>query len=428
MPLNYNSIEIFTSEEARWNDRPLYSEIIEYVRKYKIAARCIVTKGAAGCYENGETAAGNIEILSYNMPLKIEIILPSAELNVILPGIEEMVTEGIVAVRDLDIRSHKAEKHLIPRQLLVKDVMTHNPASVVSSIPASGVIEVLLKADYNSLPVVDKEKHPIGIISQRDLIEKAGMPVRLGLLSQMENIRTLKHLNGISGKTAGEIMSSPVITVFQDKRLGEAVDVMLRHKFKRLPVIDDQGKLTGMLARFDVFRTITQESHTWENFKNQKIRISGILHVRDIMLPDTHLVKPDTSISDIIRHIDSNNIQRMAVVDDSNRFLGMIFDRDLLGVFAEHKAGIWDYLIAKLPVQEMSKKHKELINQTKMKTASDVMISDIITVMEDTRIDEAIKIMTEKGIKRLPVVDDNGKFKGMVSRDSVLRAGVKNKF
>jgi len=59
-----------------------------------------------------------------------------------------------------------------------------------------------------------------------------------------------------------------------------------------------------------------------------------------------------------------------------------------------------------------------------MKTAADVMKTDVVTVREDTRIEEAIRIMAEKGIKRLPVIDEQGIFKGMVSRDAVLRAGI----
>ena len=51
------------------------------------------------------------------------------------------------------------------------------------------------------------------------------------------------------------------------------------------------------------------------------------------------------------------------------------------------------------------------------------MNTDIVTVQETTPIDTAIALMTEKGLKRLPVLDPGGKFKGMISRDSLLRTG-----
>lgn len=97
----------------------------------------------------------------------------------------------------------------------------------------------------------------------------------------------------------------------------------------------------------------------------------------------------------------------------------------MLGLFSEHRAGIWDYLIRRLPFTELARRHEQLIEQTQAKKAIDVMKTDLVTVREDTRIEDAIKLMAEHGVKRLPVVDEDRVFKGLVSRDSVLRAGVK---
>ena len=110
MSLNYNIIVIYTNEDARWKGKQAYAAIIEYVRSTKTAARCLVMRGVAGCYENGELASSKIEVLSINMPLKIEIIVPSNEIERILPGIEEIVTDGIIAVEVINIRSNKTQQ------------------------------------------------------------------------------------------------------------------------------------------------------------------------------------------------------------------------------------------------------------------------------------------------------------------------------
>jgi predicted transcriptional regulator len=52
------------------------------------------------------------------------------------------------------------------------------------------------------------------------------------------------------------------------------------------------------------------------------------------------------------------------------------------------------------------------------------MKTTLISVHEDTSIEDAIHLMTENHIKRMPVIDENGVFKGSISRDSVLRAGM----
>jgi PII-like signaling protein len=48
--LHYKAIEIFTSEQSRGGTQPVVDAVIQYVQGLKIAARCIVTRGIAGCY------------------------------------------------------------------------------------------------------------------------------------------------------------------------------------------------------------------------------------------------------------------------------------------------------------------------------------------------------------------------------------------
>jgi len=423
MPMKYNVIEIFTSEEARYHGRPLHEAIIQYIRGLKLAARCIATRGVAGCYENGEVASRNIEILSFNMPLKIEVILPASELAVVLPTIEEMVADGIVVVEDMEIRCHKTKKSLIPRQIRVKDVMTQSPKAVSPNTTISEVVRLLLSSDFNSVPVVDSANSPIGIITQSDLINRAGMPIRLGLLEEFEQNKIDALLESLKHKTAEKTMTRPVTVIAEDKPLTEAVDLMLKDKLKRLPVVDVAGKLVGMLSRLDILKTISHETPDWKAIQQQNVIVEGARFVRDIMRRDTHTGLPDTTIDDVIKIIDSNDIQRVAVVDPGGKLLGLISDRDVLVAFSNHQASIWDYLVSKIPFFEIGHRHREFIAKMKMSKAADVMKTNPMTVQEETSIDDAIRIMTQKGLKRLPVVDKSGRFTGMISRDSLLRAG-----
>ena len=125
-----------------------------------------------------------------------------------------------------------------------------------------------------------------------------------------------------------------------------------------------------------------------------------------------------------IRVIDSNDIQRVVVVDGAGKLLGLVSDHDLLRLFSDHKVGIWDRIAGKLTFTHMGKRHQAVVEQARKRTAGEVMRTDLVTIREESPIDDAIRLMTEKPIKRLPVVDADGKFKGMVSRDSLLRAGM----
>jgi CBS domain-containing protein len=423
MSIKYSVIEIFTSEKVRYRNRPIAEAVIQLVHKKQIAGRCYVSKGTDACYENGELVTQNLLELSFNMPVKIEIMLPCSDVNLFLPVLEDMVEEGVISVREISVYSYKTRKYIIPCQLFVNEIMTKHPHSVTSSTPVDQVASLLLSSPFTGVPVVDEKNRPIGIITQGDLIYRADMPLRIGLLNLSDRSYVDEILKSMSGKIAAQVMTPGVVSVSSESKVTEAVQLMVEQHVKRLPVVDQAGVLSGMLSRVDIFHTITKTTTANKNIADQKIHVKNVRFVSDIMQRDTHTVLPQASVEDVLKIIDTDAIQRVAVVDQDNRFNGLISDRHLLVAFSEHQSGIWEYLSGLIPFSEKGRKHRQLQKEIRKKIASEIMETDLITVCESTVIDEAIRIMTEKGIKRLPVLDDNNCYKGMISREALLRAG-----
>ncbi len=421
--LNYKAIEIFTSEAARHRNKPVADAVMQYIRDLKLAARCIVTRGIAGCYESGELATGRLEILSLNMPIRIYIVIPAAETERVLDGMNGMIDDGIVVLHDLSVLSHRARNTFFPRQLMVRDVMTSEPKSVTTTTPLSDTAKLLLSSIFTGLPVLDGRRRPIGVITQGDLIRKGGLPLRLGLLAESDKDRRKAVLNQLATRPAAEVMTTPAVMIAENRPLAEAVDLMLAKGVKRLPVVDEKGRLSGMLSRLDIFRTVMREAPDWHAFSAQKIEVAHLRRVGDILRRDTHTVSPETPLDGVMRLIDSNDIQRVAVVDPEGNLLGVIADRDLLRYFKSEQEGIW-HLPAKVrhafKPDACRGDRQRCLTET---TAGTVMTTKLITVREEMMIEAAIGLMVDKGLKRLPVVDAAGRFKGMVSRDSLLRAG-----
>jgi CBS domain-containing protein len=421
--LNYKAIEIFTSEEARFRNRPLADVIIPYIKGLKIAARCMVTRGIAGCYESGDTATSRLEVLSYNLPVRILIVLPASQVDRVLADLDPMISDGILALHDLNIVSHRTKNSFFPRQLMVRDVMTPGPLYVDTKSSLSDAVKLLLSSIFTGLPVVDENRRPVGIVTQGDLIKKGGLPLRLGLIEESDPDSLDAFMQKMTAQSAYDVMSTPVIMIQQDRRLDEAVDLMLANGVKRLPVVDESGILTGMLSRLDIFRTVMREAPDWKAFKAQKVEVGNLKAVKDILRRDTHTVAPQTPLDEVIRMIDANDIQRVAVVDPEGKLLGLISDRDLLRCFKEEKEGIWRFLSKIKPWKKDDASGRGLLERLEQSTAGMVMNTDLIVVQEDMLIEEAIALITEKALKRLPVVDEAGRFKGMISRDSLLRTG-----
>lgn len=422
MPLDYRLIRIHTSEEARAGGKPVGEAVVQLVASRRIAARCVVTRGVGGCYENGEIATSSILDLSYNMPIVIEILLPAGQIETLLPALEEMVTDGVVTVGPVQTILHRANRRLIPRQVKVQDVMTIGPRTVSIRASVREVIGLLLTSDFNGVPVIDDRDRPVGIITQGDLIERAGMPVRIGLLDQFARQDLEAYLASQGQLSAEQVMSRPVVTIGPAEPLVEAVNLMLKRNLKRLPVVDVDGVLVGILARVDVFRAISRTAPDWSGLRAQHVDITNLRYVRDVMRRDTQTVPPDAPVAEILRIIDTNDIQRVAVVDSAGRLLGLISDRDLLGALGDVREGLWQHLVSRL--SSAGGTRQEAGGPLAGRTARQVMRTDLVTVREDTLIDEAIRLMAEKGLKRLPVVDGEGHFRGMISRDSLLRAGL----
>ncbi len=421
MSLAYRVIEVFTSEDAKYKGHALHTALLQSIHDLHIAARCLVLRGVAGCYESGEIAMRGIEVLSFNMPLKIEIVLPASEMDRVLPMVEEMVEDGIVLVEKMNMRVHRVSARLLPRNLRVADIMTHDPRSVRPDASVAEIVRILLAGTFNAVPVVNADQKPLGIVTQGDLINRAGMPVRLGLFREMAQEHLDATLEELSRKRASDIMTSPVVTIVEDLTIPQGAKLMIADNLKRLPVVNRDGVLTGNLSRSDIFRTITRETPEWRTIEAQSIEVVGnIRRVGEVVRRDVRAVKTDTPLEEVMKIIDEKDIQRVMVVDEGNRLLGMIFDRDLLGLFTGHRIGIWDRIAGRLTFTVMGQKHKDVLEKASKKTAGEIMKRDLVVVNEETTLDDAIRLMTIHQIKLLPVVAKDNTLVGVVGRKMLL--------
>ncbi|MGC8494595.1 MAG: DUF190 domain-containing protein [Syntrophobacteraceae bacterium] len=123
----YKIIEIYTSEETKWHRRPVHSAVIECMSSLKIPVRTIVTRGIGGAYENGEITAGGFDILSCKGPIHITIILNADYFDDILSKVQEMVPEGIITARDVEVLVHRAHGVFYVQSARVEGIMAPSP-------------------------------------------------------------------------------------------------------------------------------------------------------------------------------------------------------------------------------------------------------------------------------------------------------------
>ncbi|MCE1247637.1 MAG: DUF190 domain-containing protein [Firmicutes bacterium] len=421
--MKYNLITIYTSEAVRWKGKPLYSAVCDYIVSLNIAARCIVTNGIAGCYENGVLASAGIEVISQNLPCKIEIILPDREAETVLSTLGDMVADGLISVSEVDVRVSHVSHGCIPHNIRVRDIMTPNPVSISVESSAADAVKLLARAEFKGLPVIDSSHKPVGIVTQSDLTGKAGLRVRPQLLADFSWEQVDDLVKPLGWVKVSEIMTAPVVCLGENEKVSSAVALMLNKGRKRFPVTDKNGNLIGMFARSDVFRMVTGSNICKVDYTPPESCHGMAKFVKDVMTGSTETVHPKASIEEVIIKISTDRLQRVVVTDDSGKFKGMISDKDLLVLFLSRQINVWEHIVSSIPFSEAARTRKAQLASMKIRYASDVMKTDITTVNEETTIHDAVKIMTEKKLSRLPVVDSKGKFRGIISQEDILRVG-----
>ena len=422
MALEYRVIEIYTSEGSVSRGAPVYERVVEYVQGLNTSARCLVFKAVGGGYETGETASSKVLDLSYNMPLKIEIVVPAAESEQILADLDRIVVDGLLGVRGLTVLSNKTKGRLLSPRLLVRDLMTPDPVRVREDDSLDNILAALLSSTFTGVPVVDDQNRVVGVLSQTDMIYRAGMPLRLALMAgARDRIEEIKR--GLSHRLAKDIMNSPPVCIDEKAPATRAVAAMIEKGVKRLPVTDDSGKLIGIVSRTDIFKAVTRASATAEKSREQSAVFENVRQVSDIMEPAPATVRPDEPVEEVIRLIHARGVIRVWVTDRDGRLLGMISDRNLLAAFHEEHPGIWELLCRVMPSRDKKACFRDFGAKLRRKTAGEIMKTDIVSAKEGAPVEEAIEIMTKKEFRRLPVVGEDGKLKGVVSRETLLRKG-----
>ncbi|MCM2425126.1 CBS domain-containing protein [Streptomyces sp. RKAG337] len=137
----------------------------------------------------------------------------------------------------------------------ITDVMTGNVVKAVYGTPFKVVAERLSRHNISGLPVVDADDKVIGVISETDLMMRQVASVAdtvswWGRLSRAHRREQIK----VRARTAGQLMSQPAVTAHAEDSIAEAARIMMEHKVERLPVVDEQDRLIGIVTRRDLLQ------------------------------------------------------------------------------------------------------------------------------------------------------------------------------
>lgn len=136
-----------------------------------------------------------------------------------------------------------------------KDVMTTKVVAVVPDMPVSAIASLLLDRHISAVPVIDRERRILGIVSEGDLIRRGKTAERRSWwLATYGDAKALaREFVKTHGLYAKDVMTRNVVTVTEDTPVSTIAELLEQKGIKRVPVVRD-GRLVGIVSRADLLR------------------------------------------------------------------------------------------------------------------------------------------------------------------------------
>ncbi|MEU5218425.1 CBS domain-containing protein [Streptomyces sp. NPDC020807] len=138
------------------------------------------------------------------------------------------------------------------RTFTVADVMTKKVVAVRPDASFKEIVTAMERWKVTALPVLEGEGRVVGVVSEADLLLKEEFhDHRLGMIEQL---RRRDATSKAGSDRAAELMTTPAVTVRPEASLPRAARLMATHRVKRLPVVDADGMIQGVVSRSDLLK------------------------------------------------------------------------------------------------------------------------------------------------------------------------------
>jgi CBS domain-containing membrane protein len=152
-----------------------------------------------------------------------------------------------------------AYKHALSRitsSVKAKDIMTREVISVEKDVSLKRVAELMARNVISGVPVVKKDKKVVGVISEKDFLSRMGAKKSKTFMGVMAECLKGKGCIAVSirEQSARDIMTSPAVTVSEETTVNEIANIFVEKSINRVPVVNGDGYLTGIVSRADIVR------------------------------------------------------------------------------------------------------------------------------------------------------------------------------
>ncbi|MDQ7910191.1 CBS domain-containing protein [Phytohabitans sp. ZYX-F-186] len=193
------------------------------------------------------------------------------------------------------------------RKWTVADVMTRDVVAVPEDATYRTIVELLADRRISAVPVVDADRRVVGVVSEADLLYKVEFAGAVAHPRIFPSRRRSRREKG-EGTVARELMTRPAVTAGAKTSLAAAARLMTDKGVKRLAVVDEDGVLTGIVARSDLLKVHLRADEELRHDINDEVLLRTLW-----LEPLVVDVKVDNGLVTLSGHLDRRTMAELAV-------------------------------------------------------------------------------------------------------------------
>jgi CBS domain-containing protein len=268
----------------------------------------------------------------------------------------------------------------------VKDVMFSPVITIAPDASVSTAMREMKRRDISGL-IVPLEDDVIGILTQRDVVGKV---VAAGLNPQQMTVR--------------EICTAPAVSIAPDTSLRECSARMMDLKVRRLPVVDENNRVVGIIAETDIFMAVEERGWGPDELGESRLRSIGALarirrmKVAEVMSRPVAMIAPAAAVSEALARMAERGISSLIVLpQEGTNVYGILTKRDVINKVVAHNR-----------------------DPQRLKV-SEIMSAPVFTIEPHVTLPQCAARMVSMGVRRLTVTQNDLPV-GIISDSDIFRA------
>ncbi len=325
---------------------------------------------------------------------------------IVVRSMEEKHPVGMVTPRNLVETDrwlfHRESERGVKTPARIRRIMTRGVVVATPDTPVEQVARFMVENDYTMLPVIDEEGRVIGLVTQADIVkayiegrkpgrkpvpvvrlprpvaaeERVQYATREAVLTQALVEKPV--VREVIGPTAKDVMLAemPAVTLYDT--VEHARREMLRRRTNHLLVVDDKGRIVGVISKWSMLRAIALKGPLWRRRVNER------LFIEYVMDKDIPRVKVDEPLENVALAMLTKGSEVAFVEDEHGRIIGFVTKDKLVDVYRETQAGraLVENIMAPGRIGIVHPHHSLHHVVSKMKT----FFMDAVTVAEGSRL------------------------------------------